>query len=69
MSTSHEQAMSALRKRCREVYRQMGRDMMLRQSDPVETIFQFAKDLIDERSYVIGFNDGWEERESRHDPR
>jgi hypothetical protein len=47
----------------------MGRDMMLRQSDPVETIFQFAKDLIDERSYVIGFNDGWEERESRHDPR
>lgn len=29
--------------------------------DPVETIFAFAKELISEREYVIGFNDGWDE--------
>lgn len=63
----HVEAMKALRERCRQVYQEMGRNAMLRQGDPVDALFTFAKDLIDERSYVIGFNDGWEEREARHD--
>ena len=57
----NELAMQALRERCREVYQALGRNAMLRQGDPVETIFAFAKELISQREYVIGFNDGWDE--------
>lgn len=60
-TSEHERAMRALRERCREVYQALGRNAMLRQGDPVETIFAFAKELISEREYVIGFNDGWDE--------
>lgn len=73
-TSEHERAMHALRERCREVYQALGRNAMLRQGDPVETIFAFAKELISEREYVIGFNDGWDEgraglltREKSHD--
>ena len=65
--TPHEKAMAALREHCKALYQQMGRDAMLRQGDPVETIFTFAKSLIDDREYVIGFNDGWEECEYQHE--
>jgi len=65
-SEAHDKAMKALRERCRVVYQQLGRDAMLRQGDPVQTIFDFAKELISEREYVIGFNDGWDE--GRSDP-
>lgn len=61
--TPHERAMDSLRNRCRELYQQMSRDAMLRQNDPVETLFTFAKSLIDDREYVIGWNHGWEEHE------
>lgn len=61
--TPHERAMVSLRERCRELYKQMGRDAMLRQGDPVETLFEFAKSLIADREYVIGFTDGWDECE------
>lgn len=60
-TSEHERAMRALRERCREVYQALGRNAMLRQGDPVETIFAFAKELISEREYVTGFNDGWDE--------
>lgn len=50
--TPHERAMEALRVRCKEVYQQLGRDAMLRQNDPVETLFAFAKELVDEHSYT-----------------
>lgn len=58
----------ALRKRCKELFQQLGRDNMLRQNDPVETIYQFAKDLISERAYIIGFNDGYAEAMAQQDP-
>ena len=59
--TPHERAMASLREQCKELYQQLGRVAMLRQNDPVETLFTFAKSLIDDNSYVIGWNDGWEE--------
>lgn len=61
--TPHDRAMASLRRRCKELSQQIGRDQMLRQNDPVETIFTFAKSLIEDREYVIGWNDGWEEHE------
>lgn len=59
----HDLAMASLRRRCKELHQQLGRDAMLRQNDPVETLFAFAKGLIDERAYIIGWNHGWEEHE------
>lgn len=61
--TPHDLAMAALRRRCKELHQQLGRNAMLRQGDPVETLFAFAKSLVSDREYVIGFNDGWEEHE------
>jgi hypothetical protein len=34
--------MTTLRERCRQVYRRMSRDAMLRQGDPVETLLSFV---------------------------
>lgn len=59
--SAHDEALKRLRERCHEVYQKLGRDAVLRQNDPVETIFSFAKELINEQSYVIGWNDGWDE--------
>lgn len=33
---------------CRELYKQIGRDAMLRQNDPVETLFKFALAIFEE---------------------
>ena len=64
-ATPHERAMAALREQCKELYQQIGQDAMLRKNDPVETLFTFAKSLIDDNSYIIGWNDGWDERGKR----
>lgn len=66
--TPHDQAMAGLRDQCRQVYQQIGRDAMLRQGDPVDTIFAFAKSLIADREYVIGWNDGFEFARRSPDP-
>jgi len=54
--TPHDLAMASLRRRCEELHQQLGRDAMLRQNDPVETLFAFARGLIDEQAYIIGWN-------------
>lgn len=41
---------------CRELHRQLGRDAMLRQNDPVETLLAFALALFDE-GYTEGISD------------
>jgi len=62
--SAKEKALESMRARCKAIYQQIGRDAMLRQNDPVETLFRFALGLTDDNSYVIGFNAGWEEREA-----
>lgn len=62
--SAKEKALESMRARCKAIYQQIGRDAMLRQNDPVETLFRFALELTDDNSYVIGFNAGWEEREA-----
>jgi hypothetical protein len=37
-----EAVSEAVRRRCAELYRQLSRDAILRQNDPVETIYQFV---------------------------
>jgi len=51
--------LESTREKCRQLHSKLGRDAILRQNDPVQTIMNFAMEMF-AAGYYEGFSDGIE---------